>query len=84
MEFTKKTIAEFAEWLREEKFTEETVQIFKGKCIILAIIVKTGLYVIKSLDNEVDGESFLLLTDADLSGIIKAVGTRRRLRWWES
>ena len=30
-------------------------------------------------DNGVDGESFLLLTEADLAEMIKAVGIRRKL-----
>ena len=31
------------------------------------------------LENEVDGEGFLLLTDEDISQIIQPLGTRRKL-----
>lgn len=32
-----------------------------------------------TVENEVDGEGFLLLEDSDISAMVKAIGTRRKL-----
>ena len=44
---------------------------------VIASYSRTLLYLI--LENEVDGESFLLLTDDDISQMIKPLGVRRKL-----
>ena len=33
MDFAEKSVEEMAEWLRMEKFSENTVQIFKGELV---------------------------------------------------
>ena len=42
MEFTEKSVDEVGEWLKLEKFSENTVQIFKG----MSVIARYTIYLI--------------------------------------
>ena len=82
-EFTSKSVNDFNKWLQEEGFNENIRKNFEGSTMIVATLVrriclKLRLHVLH-LENEVDGEGFLLLTDEDMADMVKPLGARRKL-----
>ena len=75
MAFSEKTESQVLEWLKEEGFQENVISIFEGMWYCSWLSYQFFFF----SDNQVDGEGFLLLTDTDISEIIKAKGVMRKL-----
>lgn len=86
MDFKEKSIDEMGSWLRKDLgFGDKIVDIFKGialhalhsSSLVIRQLVEY-LWVLLS-ENDVDGETFLLLEDADIISLVPSIGARRKL-----
>ena len=70
---------DFIQWLTaENEFSDSVIESLKGQCMY-CLMYMYYFYCLCNVENEIDHESFMLLTDSDIFDIVKPIGTRRKL-----